>query len=398
MISFKTKNLVISILVILFLYLFISWKTWFPTQATVHPSHNRTTSRLTSVRRQTLASALAHIRVTYSTNRTPEISIPPLLVLYSCKPHQQCGTLAERMVDITSAYYYAMLHPDRDAAFAYDMAFPVQFEWYLEPTPGHMAMRTGQAQFYLDRADRDEVKHVPILSSPPTVEGHQRILGTTVWKSREWNATESPKRGRYGLGHVPDRSDWFFLASRLLFAQPTDWLAEQLGPYRRLMGGKIKLKETMGALDPDNVLTPHLTSAWFRLGVCVRRAEEVDRMTAHVRRVCPERGCHVFVSAASAHLLDRVRRGLSGLSVHAVAEGYAFGDLDRPPQHWKLFESNEQLKKQYARVFMDWLILSRMDYLIGSEEDLFVKTAAWSAQVQTDVLTENGKFVSLSDW
>ncbi|CAO3699852.1 unnamed protein product [Rhizopus stolonifer] len=298
------------------------------------------------------------------------------------------------MMDITTAYYFAMLNPKTDTAFAYDMTFPAQFEWFLEPTPGHMAMRTNQAQFYLDRAELDEFKSIPHVATIP--QSNQRILATTSWAAKEWNQTTSDRVGRYGLRHLRWQSDWFFVASRLLFSRPSDWLTEQLGPYRRLMG-TVRLGEGMNREDPDNLVSPPpSSSAWFRVGVRVTREEQVEALASHILQMCGK--CHVFVSSVSATLLDRMRQRLANVAVHAVAEGYEFDDLDVPPKSWKLFESNEQLKRQYARIFMDWIILSRMDHLVGIEEDLFIKTVAWTAQVQTDVLKSNGKMVSLVDW
>jgi hypothetical protein len=47
------------------------------------------------------------------------------------------------------------------------------------------------------------------------------------------------------------------------------------------------------------------------------------------------------------------------------------------------------------------VILTRMDYLVGPQADDFIKTAAWAAQVQTDLLmddTASCQFKPMMDW
>ncbi|ORE05864.1 hypothetical protein BCV72DRAFT_330039 [Rhizopus microsporus var. microsporus] len=392
------------LLVTFCIYLLFIWRSSFPPPSSKQQQQQQqqlpNTSRLASnSRRHRITSVLAHIRTSYVTNRTPDISTPPLLILYSCKPNQQCGTLAERMLDITHAYYNTMLHP-KDAAFAYDMIYPVQFEWFLEPSPGYMAMRTWQAQYYLNRTEHQDVTYIPIINEASLADVPQRIIGTTVWQERtNWNKTAAGKAGQYGLSRLAMKSDWFLIVSRLLFYRPTDWLSQQLEPYRELMGGQVRLGEGLNMLDPHNAILPPSHPSWFRVGVRVTDMGDVDRTAAQVQQVCVG-NCHVFISATSPGALARMRQRLLGVcSVHAVAEGHSFEDLDTPPKTWRMFQSDEeQLKKQYARVFMDWMILTRMDYLIGREDDQLLKVAAWSAQVQTDVMRRDGSFISFTDW
>lgn len=385
-----------------------------------------TFNRLTTSHQQLLNSALAHIRLGYVANRTPHYSTPPLLVLYSF--HQQASTtLDERLMDITNAYYFSMLQPG--SAFAYDMTWPVKWEWFFQPTPGYMAMNSDQAQFYKDKIQPHEIQYQ--LSQP--LQGLDNysfeielkgtlILSTTHWPAAAYldmakNPSMKALRDKYRLNHLTQKSDWFWLTSRLLFSRGTDWLNQQLEPYREIMGGKLEYSESLSPYDPNSykVTTEFASKQWFRIGWRVANETNEQQMACYVdhisNKVCNKATtaggrCHVFVSAPSRPLLKLARKVLSkqkNLAVHAVAEGFGFADLHQESENsldHSIFDTDEdRLKRDYARTFMDWMILSRMDYLIGKTNDGFLKTAAWAAQVQTDV--NEGvtcRIVPMSDW
>lgn len=392
-----------------------------------------TYNRLTLNHQKLLNSALAHIRLGYVANRTPHYSTPPLLVLYSSHHQQnQHKTLDERLVDITNAYFFSMLQSG--SAFAYDMTWPVRMEWFFDSSPGYMAMTTDQANFYKEKTQPHEIEYHPSaytqeeLSETPFLEYYTdrgiKVISTTQWTSTAWmtlreNPSMQAARDKYRLNHLVQKSDWFWLASRLLFSRPKkDWFESQLEPYREIMGGKLEYSEGLSMFDPQTKkVTPEFGSKqWLRIGLRAHMSstqKDIDCLVSHVANLCQrqqqeeEGSCHVFISAPTRQLLKALRSTLAkhrqSIAVHAVAEGFGFADLNQESENSKdhsIFDTDEnRLKKDYARTFMDWMILSRMDYLVGQQNDGFLKTAAWSAQVQTDVNVENQcRIIPMSDW
>lgn len=412
--ALKLKGWVVTCIITLVFLFYISRNSFSPKQSVFISSVSvgEAYNKLGSSHQQLLNSALAHIRLGYVANRTPDVSTPPLLVLYS--PHQQLTTLDERLLDITNAYYFSMLQPG--SAFAYDMSWPVKMEWYFEPAPSYMAMNTHQAQFYKEKAEphqiqyhhqftEDELLETPFMEY--FAERGIKIVSTTNgnWMTLRENPSMQGARDKYRLNHLTQKSDWFWLTSRLLFSRPSGgWFAQQLEPYKDLMGGKLSYSESYSPLDPQSrKVTPEFAAKqWLRIGLRVgdldTTTKEINKLTAHIARLCRETNCHVFISAPTRDLLQTARTSMAKhkIAVHAVAEGFAFADLNKAP-----VEKDElALKKNYARTFMDWLILSRMDYLVGQQNDGFLKTAAWAAQVQTDVSVQTGdhRIIPMSDW
>lgn len=433
----KSKGWISLILLsTLSLYLMLTWNKHIPAKRVKEqPQFQQTpfsnsistvvesNSRLDSKHQQLLSSALAHIRLGYVANRTPHYSTPPLLVLYSCKTKAYpCGSLSDRLISITNHYYFSMLQ--QGSAFAYDMTLPVRFEWFFEPLPGYMSMNVDQANYYLNQ-EQKKIKQEPLLSKKDLVlrrflEEYQEqgvtIVNTTVWKG-DWiefkkNPSMQALRDKYRLNHLPQKSDWFWIVSQLLFSQPTPELKSFLAPYQEIMGGKIDKSTSLSPLDPDSQATTaeFRSKGWFRIGLRLAhyKEEDMDCIVRHIVQVCQattqDRSCHVFLSTSDRTLFNRARKELSAVvSVHAVAERYGFADLNESPEsHGQLglFESEgSRLKKDYARVFMDWLILTKMDYLIGQENDDYIKTVAWAAQVQTDLIDERQcKIRPMTDW
>ncbi|KAI8643585.1 hypothetical protein BD408DRAFT_414533 [Parasitella parasitica] len=431
-------------LVLISIYLVSSWDTTFRTEKLKQQSQQQQKikskssfksgighkfDRFTPARRQLLSSALAHIRLGYVANRTPPYSTPPLLILYTCRPDTTaCGSLDNRLVNIVNAYYFSMLQ--QDSAFAFDMTVPVKMEWFFESSPAYMSMNVDQANYYLERAETHQIKSETTLSTAELVQRRfivdYKSEGVTIVKASQWsgnwvdqkeNPWMKPLRDKYRLNHLLQKSDWFWLAGRLLFSKPSSNLRGHLEPYRELMGGKLELSESVSPLDPDNnpVTLEFATKGWLRIGLRVGKystLEEAVCLCAHIANVCLKHtdNCHVFISAPNRKLLATLRTELNKhrhVAVHAVAEGYGFADLDQESENsldHSIFDSGDnRLIRDYARTFMDWIILSRMDYLVGQEKDGFLKTAAWAAQVQTDVSVHNStsrncRIIPMYDW
>ncbi|KAF7724396.1 hypothetical protein EC973_001122 [Apophysomyces ossiformis] len=384
-------------------------------------------SRLDLKRQRLLTSVLAHIRTGYVANRTPPYDTPPLLVLYSCNnTESRCGPLHDRLLSVTSAYFFSMLWDG--AAFAFDMRVPVKFEWYFEPIPGYMSMTTDHADLYLGRADAATIRRVDHMEfTALATEDYRtqlkadniRILQTSRWDN--WmamrnNPSMSRSRDKYQLNHLSSKSEWFWVASRLLFAKPSSWLAKHLTPYRNLMGGYVVWSESLSFMDPANMITPAI-SDWFRIGIHMIQKDSAECLASRIASLCSTaedlgKECHIFLSSTSRESLDRLRKAISlpelkdhhRIQVHTVAEHYDFSELNTAPKSsnsaWTLMSAEDRLKSTYARIFMDWMILSRMDYLVGQEGDDFLKTAAWAAQVRTDLLhlSSNCQFQAMEDW
>ncbi|GAA5797417.1 hypothetical protein HPULCUR_002801 [Helicostylum pulchrum] len=385
-------------------------------------------SRLSLDHQQVLNAALAHIRLAYVSNRTPHYSTPPLLVLYTVRKDSQQKSLDQRLLDIVNSYFFSMLQPG--SAFAYDMLWPVKIEWFFTSLPNYMSMNTDQAAFYKERtephqhryesttttdydllkksfADEYSSQGIKIVSTTSTY-----WPDTTAWMFMRENPSMRYARDRYRLNHLVQKSDWFWIASQLLFSRPEGgWFSQQLEAYRDIMGGKLELSESLSLWDPQSKrVTPELASKhWLRIGVRVTsiQEQELECLVDHVVNVCQQQSqasCHVFISASNRLLLKSIRNKLNThqIAVHAVAEGYGFADLNDLPENnldHSIFDTDEnRLKRDYARTFMDWIILSRMDYLVGQHNDGFLKTAAWAAQVETDVHVEGCHIIPMTDW
>ncbi|KAI8097244.1 uncharacterized protein BX664DRAFT_325895 [Halteromyces radiatus] len=380
-------------------------------------------------KRQLLYSALGHIRIGYVANRTPDVDIPPLLVMSSCKSAlMPCGSWGQRLLDMTSAYFFSMLVDG--TAFTMDMTDPLPFQSYFESYPGYMSLQPSQAYYYIrqweDKGEQDKVRNITMQMMTLDANTdykqhfqHVKILQTTQWPPLNDNiatfGTSSAMkrlRDRYQLNRL-ETSEWFWLVYRLLL-NPTDWLATQLEPHRTLMGGSTRWGESLSMTDPRNQVATEVATHWFRIGLRLddNKEHNVDCWLSYIEGLCDSSGkdqCHVFVSATSISLLDQVRRyswKFPSVTIHTISDAYDFTSIDNeasmiPDKKKKLFESEDQrLKMKFARSVMDWTILTRLDYLLGSEEDTFIKTAAWAAQVQTDLLAESAscQIKSMTEW
>ncbi|KAI7901616.1 uncharacterized protein BX663DRAFT_513447 [Cokeromyces recurvatus] len=423
----RTRNWVSLItLVLVTIYLICSWTAASSSSSSSSSSkdvlinqQNIPNDRLTSSRLKILLSALAHIRLGYVANRTPYYSIPPLLIVYSCKRNQTCGSFDKRMLDVVNSYYFSMLQ--QGSAFAYDMTWPVKWEWYFESSPSYMAMNSDQAKYYIEKIEsshqllQENTLTQLELQQRSFLEDYKRnqvsIVNVRQWQG-DWihlaqNPSMKPLRDKYRLNHLQQKSDWFWLASRILFSRPTERFAKLLEPYRDLLGERVDMSiKDIPALDNyGQVIRTSLTHkrGWFRIGLRVNEKKHVTCLVNHIIHICRKRQhCHIFISADSRDQLNLLRahfRRSSTVAVHVIAEGYEFINLD----HLSVDQNEDQtrLVKKFARPFMDWTILSRLDYLVGFENDQFLKTAAWASQVHTDVISSSFnhcKIAPMTDW
>ncbi|KAI9356144.1 hypothetical protein BD770DRAFT_390543 [Pilaira anomala] len=406
----------------LFLILFLSFSSLpnssssSSTTKIVQPTTANRYNRLTHSHQELLNSALAHIRLAYVANRTPHYSTPPLLILYTTTKDKK-KRLGERLLDITNAYFFSMLQPG--SAFAYDMQDPIKFEWFFMSSPAYMSMNTDQAYFYKQRTTTTTTDTVHVLLTTDELisidfkknYSQIKIVSTTDWpKSTSWiSMAENPSlkygRDRYRLNHLEQKSDWFWIATRLLFSTPEPhFLRTQLASYRDIMGGRIDTEEEE---EEEEEATTRKELDWFRIGLRIDLDEGLECLINHVVNTCllQQSSCHVFLSSSDRNLFNKVRNKLRtfSIAIHAVAEGFGFADLNQVPEHsldHSIFDKQEdRIKRDYARTFMDWIILSRMDYLVGQHHDDFLKTAAWAAQVNTDVyLGGVCRIIPMSDW
>ncbi|KAI9315738.1 hypothetical protein BX666DRAFT_2028622 [Dichotomocladium elegans] len=349
-----------------------------------------------------LTSVLAHIRVGYMANRTPDFDTPPLLVLYSCKENNSCGSLEERLLGITSAYMFSMLWDG--AAVGIDMDTPIKFDWFFETSPSYMCMNPGQVKFYLERADPATIRRAESMHDLQTTDFVSEYTSQNIhileagnwapwWTLRE-NAHMKVLRDKYQLEKL-ERSEGFWIASQLLFSKPSEWLADRLSPYQNIMGGG---EMYVDPLHKRPTMEGSIRERWTRVGVRMTSAEGADCIAARAAFVCSRakllgKQCHLFLSGSSPEVIEALRSAIAKrnkdeqpMVIHAVAEHYEFTPLSMMTGDPVLTESDEKRTKLlYARSIMDWVILSRMDYLIGTSGDDYLKTAAWAAQVQTDL-------------
>ncbi|KAI9302289.1 hypothetical protein BJ944DRAFT_270172 [Cunninghamella echinulata] len=410
-------------------------------------------SRLTDERLLLLYSALGHMKIGYVTNRTPDIDTPPLTIMYSCKSSLMgCGSFGTRLMNIIQSYYFAMLI--EGTAYTTDMSYPVDFNAYFESKPGYMALLPQQIYKYInelqskDRQLLNNTMQTMELVSPsedqPTAFSYrdyyrdQKVsivqitqwAADSTWSSFHESATFKPLRDKYRLNHFTT-SEWVWLINRLLF-HPTEWLTNQLQPHRLLMGGTIGYSESLSLKDPQQQLDSTVITTWYRIGVHLdvpaaiypdeeerikKGKEMISCLLPYIQRLCEiqkeknNKLCHIFVSSTTPFLHNHfqsqfINKKKSFMTLHTIDEQYPFIDLDQPlidvaSSKKSLFESDDHtLKVAYARSVMDWLILSRMDYLLGPEDNELFKTAAWVAQVQTELVSNSHtcQIDLLRDW
>ncbi|CAO3652876.1 unnamed protein product [Cunninghamella blakesleeana] len=423
-------------------------------------------SRLSDEKLLLLYSALGHMKIGYVTNCTPDIDTPPLTIMYSCKSDLMgCGSFGTRMMNIIQSYYFAMFLDG--TAYTIDMDYPLDFHHYFEAKPGNMALLPQQIYKYIDELDKkgnhllnNTMQTMSFINNDDNndiitttknkkyrdyyLDQKIAIIQVNQWDTMNtWHGLQTiedfkPLRDKYRLNHLTEKSEWVWLIHRLLF-HPTEWLMNQLQPYRLLMGGQIGFGDSLSLKDPQQQLDPNVITSWFRIGLYLdlptssssynnnnninnngknhpylNEEEEIKNgkqmiscWMGYIQRLCEiektkrNKSCHVFIASKSSFYLDQFRYQFQQrkytlqplMTIHHLDDSYPFMDLDQPltdiaSSKKSLFETDEHtLKFTYARSIMDWLILSKMDYLLGPEQNDFIKLAAWSAQVQTDLLS-----------
>lgn len=411
----RSRGWVLAIVFIVFLYLSFSSLNSVAKSRSPRPRNDLIVRRENPFKRLNttlLTSVLAHVQVGYVANRTPDFDTPPLLVLYSC--HQgggHCGSLEQRLEGITSAYLFGMLWDG--AAVGIDMSAPVKFDWFFEASPRYMVMNPGQIQFYKERADPSTVRtqHAMLQHDLATKDyvNEYRSQNVRVLQCGNWDAwpamQENPfmkrLRDKYRLEQLQP-SEGFWVAHQLLFSKPNDWLSGHLTPYLDLLGGHMHRDPLDVLAQPPENDNDSILARWIRIGVRVTE-DNVDYacIATRVASVCSKaqvmgKECHVFISASSQDIIEQLRSAIiqhkrknRPVIVHAVAESYEFtpsSAFSDSQDDATLDPSDEpRLKLKYARPVMDWILLSRMDYLVGIHGDDFLKTSAWAAQVETDL-------------
>ncbi|KAI8074901.1 hypothetical protein BC940DRAFT_286916 [Gongronella butleri] len=396
-------------------------------------------------------SALGHVRLGYVANRTPDYDTPPLLIIQTCSSAEMhCGTWGQRLLDMMHAYFFSML--TEGSAFAWEITWPLDLNHYFEANPGYMRLPSNHGHQYIRqlgdkglahqfaRKGKDvmrvdpETDYVQLYKSEQDKSKKVTILETVHWQRDTFAALSSSStmdrlRGKYRLNEL-NQSEWFWIMYRLLL-NPNPWLADKLAPYASLMGGSVRLGDSVSLREGGNQVQPEIASQWFRVGVRVVDENDVngspmdDRQISclwtRIDQLCRESGkpqCHVFLSATSADLMARVKnlrpatkpavaakdgdRASPSLFIHTLADTFPYTTWESTSQEVRtgLFGASEdQLKTAYARPVMDWMILSRMDYLVGLDLDDDIKTAAWAAQVNTDLLSKQTcQFHQLASW
>ncbi|KAI9488741.1 hypothetical protein BDB00DRAFT_877099 [Zychaea mexicana] len=424
----KSKGWALAIIFCVFLYFCFSSLNAIAQSKSTQRSADIVIQRNNPYRRSNstlLTSVLAHIKSGYVANRTPTFDTPPLLVLFSCRQPNACGSFEERLMSLTTAYVFALVWDG--AAFGIDMDAPVKFDWYFEMTLGSMSMNEGQIEFYLDNdaiADQSTLLDIDSMSTEELQstdfmakyrQENVKILRCGKWDT--WTALlDNPSvwrhRDKYQLQKL-NPSEVFWVVHQILFRKPSSWLEGHLASYRDLMGGSMYTDPIQKPPVPDD----SVQHRWMRVGIHLKTSiqEDIDCVAARAAFVC--RGaqvmgkeCHVFLSAPSQDIIQALQKAIQKRSqkdrrtiIHAVSESYEFIPAASMIQSPSVQLSEEQrVKLMYARPIMDWTILSRMDYLIGGHGDLFLKTAAAAAQVETGLYQvgsdEECKIEPMTSW
>ncbi|CAO3683274.1 unnamed protein product [Umbelopsis ramanniana] len=334
---------------------------------------------------------VAHLRTKYVANRTPYEDAPPLMILYSCNK-LPCGTWVQRLKDITSAFFLGVSLDG--TAYAVDMTAPIRMEWFFEIDPAGSAMTTDQAHHYLQLHGTSKTSVAvdgsldnAALASKDLKAVYQKDGARIVqaqqlgdWHQISKNPILSKTLNSYDLQTLTEQ-EWFVVARRFLFAKPTAWFRQVLGPYQSIMGGRVGPPRTLSLNDPDTRLTQEERTL-YRIGVHITDPSQANCLARYAEQVCKmqagDRKCYLFVSAGNPDSMQAMRRTVGDkLTIRAVDSSYEYKDLDEP-----FSGSEDEAKVFYARVIMDWTILTSMDHLIGADD--FIETAAWVAQVPLD--------------
>lgn len=344
-----------------------------------------------------LNRVIAHLRTKYVPNRTPYEDAPPLMVLYSCNA-LPCGPWAKRLKDITTAFYLAVSLDG--TAYAVDMTAPIRLEWYFDTDPAGSVMTTDQAHHYLKLHGKSKtgvaidgsLNHETLANVDLNSKYRSsdiRVLQTRNlgnWMELTKNPILSKNLKSYDLQTLSE-DEWFAIARRFLFAKPSEWFRGLLEPYRNIMGGRVDSPRSLSLNDPETLPTTEEQTT-FRIGVHITDKKHAECFAKQSERICEshagDRKCYLFISSANAEATQALRVAAGAkLTVRDVDSSYPYVDLDDP------YTGNENNSKiWYARVIMEWTILTRMDYLIGSDE--FTETAAWVAQSSYLQLRQDG--------
>ncbi|KAI8583365.1 hypothetical protein K450DRAFT_223282 [Umbelopsis ramanniana AG] len=334
---------------------------------------------------------IAHLRTKYVANRTPYEDAPPLMILYSCNK-LPCGTWVQRLKDITSAFFLGVSLDG--TAYAVDMTAPIRMDWFFEIDPAGSAMTTDQAHHYLQLhgvsktsvAVDGSLDNASLASKDLKAvyqkEGARIVQAQKLgdWHQISKNPVLFKTLKGYDLQTLTEQ-EWFVVARRFLFAKPSEWFRQVLEPYRSIMGGRVGPPRSLSLNDPDTRLTQEERTL-YRIGVHITDPSQAHCLAKYADQVCKkqagERKCYLFVSAGNADAMQAMRQAVGDkVTIRTVDSTYEYQDLDKP-----FSGSEDDAKVFYARVIMDWTILTTMDYLIGADD--FIETAAWVAQVPLD--------------
>ncbi|RUO96129.1 hypothetical protein BC936DRAFT_142571 [Jimgerdemannia flammicorona] len=409
-------------------------------------------TRLSPLRRLKISSVRAHIRTKYVYNRMPVVDTPRFLVNYMCI-QPPCGNLPERLCGLATSFYLALLNDK--TAFSPVWTFPVRLDLYFEIDPRDVVMNTGRGLQYLNRTTNDAAKWTwnasPSPDSSPDSKDNPfsttdfianwtsrslRIISlrtsTAAWPSLILNPSLARHTGDYGIYRLTP-SEMFVVVHRTFFARPTPWFRDLLQPYRDLLGGDLDPPSLASAPPPrpppPKKLFRKTSPAWFRIGIHLDPAAtaaaadlNIACLAMQAASVCrsvrsidaiSRPDCHVFIASSDPPLVNRlgreITRQIKYIRVHSVDPiSHPPADLDAldadsiaPPSGAKRWSAEELLKRRHARGFMEWTLLSRMDYLLGVKGDPVLETAAWAAQVQLELLKGGSgecRFMEYDDW
>ncbi|KAH8555936.1 hypothetical protein BGW37DRAFT_479136 [Umbelopsis sp. PMI_123] len=354
-----------------------------------------TSNEVHSQNQHKINRVIAHLSTKYVPNRTPYEDAPSLMILYSCNT-LPCGTWVQRLKDITTAFFLGVSLDG--TAYAVDMTAPIRLEWFFDIDPAGSAMTTDQAHHYLQFHGQSKTSVAVDGSLDNTVLANEDLKtlyqkeGTRIvqtqhlgnWSQLVKNPVLSKALKSYDLQTLNEQ-EWFVVARRFLFAKPSAWFRQVLQPYHSILGGRIDPPRSLSLNDPDTRQTQEERTL-YRIGVHITDPSQAPCLAKYAQHVCKtqagERKCYLFVSSSNSDSMQAMRKITSDkLTIRTVDATYDYRDLDEP-----LSGSEEDAKVQYARVIIDWTILTRMDHLIGSDD--FIETAAWVAQVPLDPGTE----------
>ncbi|OAE21103.1 hypothetical protein AXG93_3661s1280 [Marchantia polymorpha subsp. ruderalis] len=358
---------------------------------------------------QDLDSLAAEIEALYirSTNSaspsTPHACIPKPIIFDCSSRFQECGGLGDRLKGLASTFYLALLTNSR---FYYHWTFPTDVGNYFMASNSSLSSPARTARSFMGiqyvtmfewwcmnwHCMVRDIRRTREWNLPKLWHGYSSIISHTnmaYWDVLIQNPFLGATARRYNL-HLLRQDEMFYIFTRLFFTKMTSFMGLALEPYRDLMSpssDRVKVGVQL-RIGNDTAWHEGPRHSLAAVGCFVEKAklkcEEGNRQSKE---------CLIFVSTDSQRALELFRARFKLLGISMMATDGPISHIDKPSQSLirQHFVDPQSIITEHSRVFMDWILLTKMDYLYISRSG-FSETAAFAGMVPTERLAVRDEY------